>query len=243
MKIAHVTSAHPRNDIRIFHKMCLSLANSNYDITLFVADGLGDDHVQGVKIVDVGKPANRLTRFIFTPFKLSKIVKRSDYDIIQLHDPDLLLVAKTLNNRKQVVFDSHESVGEQILTKHYIPRLIRKIVSKFYISFETKVCRHLGAIICATDNISAQFVDRANFITTIANYPILGEFSGPQYQTSKNKIVYAGVISEERGILVLLDALTLCEIPVRLILMGRLRMTKLNERFELTRALGTALNT
>jgi len=227
MKIAHVTSAHPRNDIRIFHKMCLSLANSNYDITLFVADGLGDDNVQGVKIFDVGRPANRLTRFVFTPFKLSEIVKRSNYDIIQLHDPDLLLVAKTLNNRKQLVFDSHESVGEQILTKHYIPKLIRKLVSKLYMSFETKVCRDLGAIICATDTISEQFVDRANFVTTIANYPIFGEFSGTQYHTSKKKIVYAGVISEERGILVLLDALTLCEIPVKLVLMGRFANKKI----------------
>ena len=50
MKIAHLTSAHPRFDTRIFVKQCCSLAKS-YETYLVVADGKGDEVKNLVKIL------------------------------------------------------------------------------------------------------------------------------------------------------------------------------------------------
>jgi hypothetical protein len=47
-KIAHLTSAHPRYDTRIFIKMCTSLAMSGYKVSLIVADGQGSER-RGIK--------------------------------------------------------------------------------------------------------------------------------------------------------------------------------------------------
>lgn len=54
--IAHLTPAHPRNDTRIFHKMCKSLAATGYRVTLVVADGKGSGVAAGIVVQDVGKP-------------------------------------------------------------------------------------------------------------------------------------------------------------------------------------------
>ena len=52
MRIAHVTTVHPRDDIRIFRKECLSLAAAGYETHLVVGDGLGDELRDGVHITD-----------------------------------------------------------------------------------------------------------------------------------------------------------------------------------------------
>ena len=51
--IAQVTSVHPRDDSRIFLKICSSLQN-DYSILFIVADGIGDEVIDGINIIDVG---------------------------------------------------------------------------------------------------------------------------------------------------------------------------------------------
>jgi pyruvoyl-dependent arginine decarboxylase (PvlArgDC) len=46
--IVHLSSVHPRYDTRIFVKQCRSLAALGHTVTLVVADGRGDEHVDGV---------------------------------------------------------------------------------------------------------------------------------------------------------------------------------------------------
>ena len=69
VKVCHLTSVHPRNDVRIFHKQCKSLADAGYNTTLVVADGLGNQSPDGVTILDVGSPSNRISRIFFSTFK------------------------------------------------------------------------------------------------------------------------------------------------------------------------------
>ncbi|MEJ7806104.1 MAG: glycosyltransferase family 1 protein, partial [Telluria sp.] len=65
-RIAHLTSAHPRNDTRIFIKQCRTLAASGYDVMLVVADGKGPELRDGVRIVDAGYLDGRLNRMFTT---------------------------------------------------------------------------------------------------------------------------------------------------------------------------------
>ena len=63
LKVCHLTSVHPRNDVRIFQKECKSLAVAGYNTTLVVADGLGDQFLDDVSIIDVGKPSIEFQEF------------------------------------------------------------------------------------------------------------------------------------------------------------------------------------
>ena len=49
IKVCHLTSVHPRNDVRIFHKQCKGLSKY-YEISLIVADNLGDSIEDDIKI-------------------------------------------------------------------------------------------------------------------------------------------------------------------------------------------------
>ena len=52
--ICHLTTAHPRNDVRIFEKECISLSqNTEYQVVLIVADGKGNELNKNVKIIDI----------------------------------------------------------------------------------------------------------------------------------------------------------------------------------------------
>jgi asparagine synthase (glutamine-hydrolysing) len=57
-KIAHLSSAHPRYDTRIFIKMCTSLAKHRYDVSIIVADEMLEGYI--------GYPGQRLRSLIET---------------------------------------------------------------------------------------------------------------------------------------------------------------------------------
>ena len=67
MKVCHLTSAHSRLDTRIFLKECTSLAKSDFDVHLIVADDKADEIINGISIHNVGiEKKGRLNRFIKT---------------------------------------------------------------------------------------------------------------------------------------------------------------------------------
>jgi hypothetical protein len=61
-KVAHLSSAHPRYDIRIFSKMCSSLVRHGYQVNLIVADGKGNELKDDINIIDAGSSKSRLDR-------------------------------------------------------------------------------------------------------------------------------------------------------------------------------------
>lgn len=211
MKVAHLTNVHRRFDTRIFLKECVSAAQNKFDTFLIVADGLGDEESEGVKIIDVGKqPSNRLKRFVTTSRKIYKKALEIDCDIYHFHDPELLFVGYLLKRKgKIVIYDIHENVSEQILCKKYIPgKITRLIFSKLYRSIETFFGRKLDAFVTVTEGV-ARHLNHKN-IHVVRNVPILSIIDSIYPQKSKNKdftIIYPGSITRNRGIFDLIEAL------------------------------------
>jgi glycosyltransferase involved in cell wall biosynthesis len=233
IKIAHLTSVHPRFDPRIFVKMCSSLAEKQkYDVNLIVADGKGDENINNVQIFDVGKKAKgRVVRVLKTPLKIFRKAEELDCDIYHLHDPELIPIGLKLKKMgKKVIFDAHEDFSRQILGKPYLNKYIAIFLAKIIDFYEKKSLNKFDCIVAATIFIRDRYSSINNTCININNYPIVGELDQRiTWSDKKNEVCYIGAISKSRGIDEMVKALRYVE-GVRLNLGGRFIKSKLKSK-------------
>lgn len=201
-RVCHLTSVHQRDDIRIFHKECKSLQNI-YEISIVVADGRGDNIVDGIKIFDVGKPSSRWKRIILTTKRVYKKALMLDADIYHFHDPELIPIGlKLLKRNKKVVYDVHEDVPKQLLSKPYLNKFILKMIANAFKKYENKSVNKFTAIVTVVPEITNRLKQYNDKTVEVRNYPKLNEFAkiNVQWEDRENAMVYIGSISEIRGI-------------------------------------------
>lgn len=221
-RVVHLTSAHPRDDIRVFLKECRSLAAHGHDVVLVVADGGGDEVRDGVNIADVGRSAGRLDRMFKATWRVLRKAVALDADVYHLHDPELLPVGLALKRRgKKVVFDAHEDVPKQILGKHYLPPWGRRILSWCFGHFEKYACARFDGVVTATPYIRDKFLPINPRSVDINNFPMIGELGcAVSWQDKADEVCYVGSIAQIRGVKELVRAMESTCAPVRLNLVG-----------------------
>jgi glycosyltransferase involved in cell wall biosynthesis len=210
VKVCHMTSAHQSNDVRIFQKECTSLANAGFDVYL-VAQGESYDR-NGVHVVGIGEPSkSRIGRMIKSARAAYKQAVEINAQIYHFHDPELLPYAVKLSKRgKHVIFDSHENYALQIIEKKYIPRILRKTVSRLYKFYETYAVKQFDAAIipCTFGGVNI-FDNIAKKTVYLDNMPLLSELFD-KYQEKNlfgcQSICHVGGLTYERGITHLIKA-------------------------------------
>ncbi|MBE0602483.1 MAG: glycosyltransferase family 4 protein [Deltaproteobacteria bacterium] len=197
-----MTSAHPRDDVRIFHKQCRSFAAHGYEVTLIVADNLGDELRDGVKIVDAGRLPGRLNRMFRTTGRVFEKAVALSADLYLLHDPELIPIGLRLKRMgKKVVFDSHEDVPKQMYSRPYLGPVSQRLLSAAFSLYERFACRRLDGILAATPFIRDKFLEINPRTLDVNNYPFVGELDAAvPWGEKREEVCYVGVITGTRGI-------------------------------------------
>jgi glycosyltransferase involved in cell wall biosynthesis len=229
-RVAHLTAVHPADDVRIFVKQCRTLARAGYDVHL-VAPGARDEVIDGVHLHAVQRSGSgRLSRMTATVSAVYRKARELDGDIYHVHDPELMPVALLLTRGgKKVVYDSHEHLPQQIRTKPWIPRPLRRPLAVVADAAERTATRFLSAVVTAEPYVQERFLGRSPRVVTVNNFPMLEEFARPDaaWDGKENAVCYAGSISELRGAREMLAAITIAE--TRLLLAGRFSPAGLEE--------------
>jgi len=219
VKICHISSVHPRYDVRIYVKEILSLKTQGYNVSLLLADGKGNDKEK--QIYDIGKSSNRITRILFGLHKLYREALRLNCDIYHFHDPELITIAKKLKRKgKKVIYDVHEDLPRQMLSKPYLKKFFPKLISQIVENWENSQVKQLDYIITSTPHIKDRFQKITDKVESIKNFPMLEEFkdSEPTALDKKDQVCYIGSLTEVRGIYEIVEACR--ELPVNLNIAG-----------------------
>ncbi|MGE0023289.1 MAG: glycosyltransferase family 4 protein [Hyphomicrobium sp.] len=202
--LVHVTTVHARRDVRIFHKEARSLRTLGRDVVLVVADGLGnevDASDDGVRFIDVGPFRGRLARAVLGNWRALRAVVRLKPEIAHFHDPELIPMGLVLKAAGYtVVYDVHEDLPRQIMSKPWIAPPLRSAVSRAVSAVEQVAKWSFDAFVAATPHIGARFPPARTAM--VQNFPIPAEMIAPQetpYASRPQSFAYVGGLSAVRG--------------------------------------------
>lgn len=210
-RIAVIAPVHQFDDIRIFHKEAKTAKMAGFAVTI-IALGKGCFECDGIRIIGLKRTSSRLFRFLRIPF-IAAIALKTNADLYHLHNPDTIPIALLLKAcGKRVIYDSHEDFKLRIMIRNWIPTLFRPPVASLVAQAERIVGLFCDGAIATQERVKERMGSRC---ILLPNAPIIsGELFERAVAFSKNlepgpgfRLIYAGAISENRGIFQLLEAI------------------------------------
>ncbi|WP_420561186.1 glycosyltransferase [Tepidicaulis sp.] len=215
--VVHMSSVHPWDDVRIYHKEAQTVLEMGWLLTLIARFSAANNEAPPTYVRILPEFPSRLVRVLFGPILLFFMALKAKADVYHFHDPELIplgLILRALG--KNVIYDVHENVPADILTKGYLPHGFRKGLSVAAVAAEWLAGTCLTRIVCVNQEIAERFPPSKTVI--IENAPILeeGRSRCTDHANGKLKLIYTGICSQERGIDIMLDAIVglECELTI-----------------------------
>ncbi len=239
--VMHMSTAHRWTDTRIFERQVTWLAKAGFAVTLLARTHPGRDLVgipPHVRVITLNPPSSRLSRMLIGPVQALVIGLKDRHSIYHLHDPELIPVGIAIKavtlGRAKVVYDVHEHYPRAVRDKGWIPWPLRAPLSRAVWLAERLAERFFDGVVCANEGIARQFSCRRRIL--VRNFPpSTGTRTAPRKHRPGTRVIYAGLISEHRGIPQLVAAMAQVRERVpgaTLKLMGRMDPPSLLRRLE-----------
>lgn len=118
-EIIVLSSVHPWNDPRIYHKEVLTLLRAGYRVNYYAVAGTNDALPEHPDLTITRLPKRGLAKRFLTWRYFLQEVKRKQPDAVHLHDPELLFLVPRMKKVTQakIVFDMHEDFPSALKSK------------------------------------------------------------------------------------------------------------------------------
>ncbi len=227
-KVLIVAPVHDLDDVRVFKKQAISLVSSGYEVEL-ITNAEKHEVISGVSVIPAwGTRSNRALRFLSIPLIALQIISKSS-EIVHFHNPDtipLLLVCKLLG--RKCIYDTHEDFSERVMMRKWIPRGFKKLL-RLMVSLAEKFAYLVAdRTIVTQEQVALRLGDKC---LLIGNPPRFNSALLERVQSIAKKItqqkdvfrvIYLGTINQQRGLMEMLEALSIVNdsVEVRLWLVG-----------------------
>lgn len=228
IRVAHLTSVHPADDVRVFFKECRSLAAAGYEVHL-VAPGARDETIDGVRLHGVARSGGgRLARMTSTVLGVYRRARALDARLYHLHDPELIPAGLLLRAAgRVVVYDAHEHLPQQVLSKPWVPVPARRPLAALVALGERLAARLLSAVVAAEPHVGERLGRSARRSVTVRNYPAEDELAPGDWDRKAREVCYVGSVTEIRGARELVRAIARTD--VKLTLAGQFAPARLRD--------------
>lgn len=200
-KIIILSSVHPWNDSRIYHKEIRTLLRAGYRVDYYAIEGTHDALPDNPCLTVTLLPRRGLEKRFLTWRYFLQEVKRKQPDVVHLHDPELLFLVPQIKKRTRakIIFDMHEDFPSALKSKRIMGFSVPNVCIKRIASVEKKRLAQVDAILFAEQYYKEHYVDVAVQKEDVLNYPFLKEELAVDDKFDVTTLVYAGAIHEIRG--------------------------------------------
>lgn len=209
-RVCHITTVHPVDDTRIFHKECCSVRDAGYEVTL-IGPHDGNIVVDDIRIRGLTVSArNRLERMARRPLAAYRAARAIQADLYHFHDPEFLPFGPLLARAgARVVYDAHEDLPAQIAHKDWIPRALQQVTGRATAALEAACIARIDAVVTVNDHIAKRLRMHQPRTVVVANYPRHEEISHARDWSEREwAVCYIGSITSARGAHELVRAMT-----------------------------------
>lgn len=196
-RVVHLTTVHALRDPRIFEKQVQSLREAGFDVCL-VARHDRSEVVDGVPVTALPLVQGRYRRLGLQPV-VYRQANALQADLYHFHDPELIPVAWALKRRTgaRLVYDMHEDY-----------RWHGPVEGRLLRALERWCFTWVDHVVLASDSYAPILAGTGTPFTVISNYfkPIRPVPASPRlHDGAAFNLVYTGVQSKVRGLMVLLE--------------------------------------
>jgi len=205
MRVCVITTVHPPSDIRISKELD-TLVKAGYDVVYIAQKGKFDN--DKVTFWPITVYHDRIKRLIKGSREAFGKALEANADIYHFHDPELIGLGKKLKRHgKKVVYDIHEEYPSVILSKNWIPKILRPVIARLADTYERRAVEKMDGIVVVVPEQLERFSEKKQ-VAIIPNYPdtIFLESMRTKRDEERVKFVYSGSIDVDRSIKEMIDA-------------------------------------